>query len=84
MELIESTPYASTFRGAGTEELQDLYHAALYRTSRRQLLTGKPSVYSAIAYLNLRELELKAVVTAVEASKYRLPLSPCFLRSIDD
>lgn len=84
MELIETTPYAATFRGAKMEQLQDLYHAALYRSSRRELTLGKPSVYSAIAYLNLRELELKAVVTAVEASKYQLPLTGSFLQSIDD
>lgn len=84
MELIEATPYASTFRGAKMEELQDLYHTTLYKASRRQLALGKPSVYSAVAYLNLRELELSAVVTAVEASKYQLPLTPSFLRMLDD
>lgn len=84
MELVESTPYAATFRGAKTEDLQDLYRKALYRTSRRQLIMGKPSVYSAVAYLNLRELELTAVVTAVEASKYRLPLTGTFLRLLSD
>lgn len=84
MELIEATPYAATFRGAKMEELQDLYHSTLAKSSRRQLALGKPSVYSAIAYLNLRELELNAVVTAVEASKYQLPLTESFLRFIDD
>lgn len=84
MELIEATPYASTFRGAKMEQLQDLYQSTLYKASRRQLVMGKPSVYSAIAYLNLRELELKAVVTAVEASKYRLPLSQSFLNTFED
>lgn len=84
MELIEATPYAATFRGARMEDLQHLYHASLYRTSRRQLVMGKPSVYSAVAYLNLRELELQAVVTAVEASKYQLTLSPAFFQMLDD
>lgn len=84
MELIEATPYAAVFRGAGMEELQDLYHTTLYKASRRQLLLEKPSVYSAAAYLNLRELELGAVVTAVEASKYQIPLTPSFLRILED
>lgn len=84
MELIETTPYAATFRGAKMEELQDLYHTTLYQTSRRQLIMSKPSVYNAVAYLNLRELELQAVVTAVEASKYQLPLSPSFLQMLED
>ena len=84
MELIEATPYAATFRGVKMEELQDLYRATLYNASRRQLVMGKPSVYSAVAYLNLRELELTAVVTAMEASKYQLPLNPSFLHVLDD
>ncbi len=83
MELAEATPYAATFRDARMEDLQDLYRATLYQTSRRQLVMEKPSVYSAVAYLNLRELELKAVVTAVEASKYQIPLTPAFLRLFD-
>ncbi len=78
LEMVESTPYASVFRGADIEDLNNLYSAALYKFSRRQLLMGKPSIYSAVGYLNLRELELKAVVSAVEASKYRQPLDPSF------
>lgn len=84
MELIAATPYADVFRGAKMEQLQDLYHTMLYRTCRRQLVMSKPSVYSAVAYLNLRELELQAVVTAVEASKYQQPLTPSFLQMLDD
>ena len=84
MELIDSTPYAGVFRGAKMEEPQDLYHTTLYKTCRRQLVMRNPSVYSALAYLNLRELELQAVVTAVEASKYQLPLTPSFLQMLDD
>lgn len=80
LELAAATPYASVFRGARMEELNNLYAGALYRSSRRQLLMGRPSIYSAVAYLNLRELELKAVVSAVEASKYRQPMDPSFLR----
>lgn len=84
MALVEETPYAPVFRDAKVEELQDLYRNALYAYSRRQLVMGKPSVYSAIAYLNLRELEVTAVVAAVEASKYQLSLNPSFLQFLDD
>lgn len=83
MELVEATPYADTFRGAKPQELHNLYSAALYKFSRRQLVMGKPSIYSAIAYMNLREIELKAVVAAVEASKYRLTLDPTFLQILE-
>lgn len=83
LELVEATPYASVFRDVRMEELNHAYHAALYKFSRRQLMMGKPSIYSAVAYMNLRELELGAVVSAVEASKYRLPLDRSFLNIME-
>lgn len=84
MEMVEATPYASAFRGAAPEELQNRYGAVLYQLSRRQLRMGKPSVYTAVAYLNLRELELRAVVSAVETVKYQQDLNPALLEFLDD
>ena len=84
LDLVEATPYASVFRGAAPEELHNRYGAALYRLSRRQLRMGKPSVYTAVAYLNLRELELRAVVSAVESVKYHQDLDPALLEFFDE
>lgn len=83
LQLLEGTPYAETFRGAAPEQLQDRYSMALYQLSRRQLRMGKPSVYTAVAYLNLRELELRAVVSAVETVKYHQSLDPALLYYFD-
>ncbi len=84
MDLVEATPYAGAFRGAGPDELQNRYSAVLYRLSRRQLRMGRPSVYTAVAYLNLRELELRVVVSAVETVKYQQSLDPALLQFLDD
>lgn len=84
LELVEGTPYAAAFRGATPDELQNRYGGALYRLSRRQLRMGRPSVYTAVAYLNLRELELRAVVSAVESVKYHQDLNPALLQFLDD
>ena len=83
LELAESTPYASVFRDLGQRDLQHLYTATLYRLSRKELMMGKPSIYSGVAYMNLREVELKAVVSAVEAAKYHMSLDPSFLEIMD-
>ena len=83
LELAEQTPYAAVFRGAAPEQLQSRYDGMLYRLSRRQLRMGKPSVYTAVAYLNLRELELRAVVSAVESVKYHQALDPALLQVLD-
>ena len=83
LELAEQTPYAAVFRRAAPEQLQSRYDGMLYRLSRRQLRMGKPSVYTAVAYLNLRELELRAVVSAVESVKYHQALDPALLQVLD-
>ncbi|HCO62013.1 MAG TPA: hypothetical protein DIT49_00685 [Clostridiales bacterium] len=83
LELIDQTPYAATFRDVKAEDWNNRYAAMLYRFSRRQLRMGPPSIYSAVAYMNLRELELKAVVSAVESAKYRRPLDASLCEILD-
>ena len=60
LELAQQTPYGRIFDQHSGEDLNYLYTATIYRTSRRQLMMGKPSIYSAVALMNLREIELKA------------------------
>ena len=83
LELAQQTPYGRVFSLNSGEDLNHLYIATLYRTSRRQLMMGKPSIYSAVALMNLREIELKAVVSAVEAAKYQMALNPSILDMMD-
>lgn len=83
LELAQETPYGRIFDRECGEDLNHLYTATIYRTSRRQLMMGKPSIYSAVALMNLREIELKAVVSAVEAAKYQMALNPSILDMMD-
>ena len=83
LELAQQTPYGRIFDQNSGEDLNYLYTATIYRTSRRQLMMGKPSIYSAVALMNLREIELKAVVSAVEAAKYQMALNPSILDMMD-
>ncbi len=71
MAVLAETPYAKTFRNVGVDELGHIYNELLFRLSRRQLMMGQPSIYSAVAFLNLRELELKELVTVIETVKYQ-------------
>lgn len=68
--LLSDSPYAAAFAGVKVQEVEDRYRHALYRFNRRQLMLGRPSVYSAISYLNLRQLETTALINAVETVKY--------------
>ena len=71
LALVAETPYARVFQGVELSDLDQRYREMLFRMSRRHLMLGKPSIYSAVAFLNLRELELKELVTVIETVKYQ-------------
>lgn len=73
MAVASQTPYGKYFQNASVEDLGRLYDEYLFRFSRRQLMQGRPSIYVAVAFLNLRELELKELITVVETVKYQAP-----------
>jgi vacuolar-type H+-ATPase subunit C/Vma6 len=71
LAVVEGTPYSKIFRNASVKELQNIYDETLFRLSRRQLMMGRSSIYSAVAFLNLRELEMKELITVIETVKYQ-------------
>ena len=71
LALLADTPYDQVFRRCDMQTLELRYHQELLRLSRRQLLLGAPSIYSAVALLNLREMEVRELVTVVETVKYQ-------------
>lgn len=73
LDAAARTPYGKLIRNASVEDLSRLYDESLFRLSRRQLMQGKPSIYVAVAFLNLRELELKELITVIETVKYQAP-----------
>ncbi len=71
LAVVAETPYAKIFRNATPRSQERLYNETLFRLSRRQIMQGKPSIYSAVAFLNLRELELRELISVVETVKYQ-------------
>lgn len=70
--LLVDTPYAKAFEDLPhtVAAVEGYYRHALYQFNKRQLTAGEPSVYTAVAYLNLKELELQALVNLIECVKY--------------
>ncbi len=73
LALLQDTPYAGKLSLDGPEALEDSYRRAFYTFNRRQLTAATPSVYTAVAFLNLKELELHALVSLIESVKYGVP-----------
>lgn len=80
--LIRTSPYAESFQNVDVTEVEDYYRRAFWEFNRRQLLTGAPSVYTAMSYLNLKELEMQLLVNVIESVKYRVPYDSAFARLI--
>lgn len=83
-DLLRGSPYASSFTDVDVGEVEDYYRRAFYSFNRRQLVTGAPSVYTAMAYLNLKELELRALTTVIESVKYGAAYDDSFARLVGD
>lgn len=82
LSIAAGTPYGNALRSADIAELDRIYDETLFRLSRRQLMMGAPSIYSAVAFLNLRELEMKELVTVIETVKYQADYDDRFARQL--
>ena len=71
--LLEDTPYRECFQGVEVRDVEDYYNRALYLFNRHQMITGPASVHTAMAYLDLKEAELKVLVNIIESVKYAVP-----------
>lgn len=70
---LADTPYAQCFAGGDPVQAEAACQGRIYRRNRRQVRAGPPGVYTAIAYLELKELEMKALINVVESVKYGVP-----------
>lgn len=84
--LLRDTPYVKEFEAQEftAAALERYYRRSFYTFNKRQLVTGEPSVYTALAYLNLKELEFQALVNLVESVKYGVRYDDTFARMVGD
>jgi V/A-type H+-transporting ATPase subunit C len=80
--LIRTTAYADSFQNMQVAEVEEYYRRAFYSFNRAQLLTGAPSVYTAISYLNLKDTECQMLTNVIESVKYGVPYDSSFARLI--
>jgi len=68
--LFEQTIYGNLFKENQFAYLENYLYKALYDFSHKALSTGKPSVFVPIAYLSLKDIELKNVINVIECIRY--------------
>lgn len=82
LSLLADTHYAKDFQGVHVTELEGYYRRALYTFNKRQLVTGEPSAFTAIAYLHIKEMETQALINVIESVKYGVPYDEEFARLV--
>ena len=76
--LLRDSPYRDCFTDVHVDEVEEYYLRAIYRFNKRQLASVPPSVYTAMAYLELKNLETSVLVNVIESVKYGVPYNKEF------
>ena len=76
LDLIRSSYYGKLFRERGNfQYLEQYYSLWEYTFNRKQILMGPPSIYVPLAYLTLKELEIRRLISTVESIRYGIPVT---------
>ncbi len=76
LDIIGETRYGERFQGRTLRELEDFSLEISAKFNRQQLRASPPSIYTAISYLRLKQVELQAVIRLIESVKYQVPYDP--------
>ncbi len=70
MELVYAGPYGDLFRSIEPTGLEAYLYTLQFRFDRRQLRAATPTIYTPIAYLGLKETELRNIISIIECIRY--------------
>lgn len=73
LNLLAGTPYANKLSGVTAETVDEAFGREFYCFNRIHLRLSLPSIYAAVAYLNLKELELADLTRVIECVHYGIP-----------
>ena len=68
--LVLKGPYGKLFTSVAPSGLEAYLYTLQYNFSRRQLRAATPTVYTPVAYLTLKEIELRNMISIIECIRY--------------
>lgn len=71
-QLVADGPYDALFSSISPSGLEAYLYTLQYNFSRRQLRAATPTVYTPIAYLTLKEIELRNIISIIECIRYEV------------
>ena len=84
IRLLEDTPYGPVFAGMTLRQMEIEYRRRMYAFHKHQLAMGRPSVYLAVAYLDLKDLERQALINVIESVNYGIPFDSTVIDQIGE
>lgn len=69
-QLVLDGPYGSLFHSISPSGVEAYFYTLQYHFARRQLRAATPTVYTPIAYLTLKEIELRNIISIIECIRY--------------
>ena len=71
-QVVLDGPFGPLFSTITPSGLEAYLYTLQYNFSRRQLRAATPSVYTPIAYLTLKEIELRNIISIIECIRYEV------------
>ena len=69
-QLVLDGPYGKLFHSISPSGLEAYLYTLQFNFSRRQMRSSDPTVYTPIAYLTLKEIELRSIISIIECIRY--------------
>lgn len=70
--LVCTGPYGTVFRSQKPTGVEAYLYSLQYSFDRRQLCSADPTIYTPIAYLGLKEIELRNIISIIECIRYQV------------
>ena len=84
-DWLQSSPYAAAFRdvaAGGITQVEGFYRTAMYQFHRHQVISGLPSIGTAVSYLHLKDAEVSVLINVIESVNYGTPCDDSFARLV--
>jgi vacuolar-type H+-ATPase subunit C/Vma6 len=69
-QMVLDGPYGKLFRSISPLGLEAYLYTLQYNFARHQLRAATPTIYTPIAYLTLKEIELRNIISIIECIRY--------------
>ncbi len=81
LHLLQQSSYGKFFSSHSFTYMEEYYYQFLFEFNTRHMNEGIPSVYTPVAYLSLRDVELKNLINVIEFVRYGISPSqaPAYL-----